>query len=70
MKFDMVLKQFKLSMLILVLVRFSEAGEATFVLLTVSKNFIVYMFFDVYKLIWFNLGIMIGTTELYILMLV
>ena len=66
MKTDMVLKQFRLNTLILFCSELYWNKEVTAVLLTASKNFNVGMHSDVSKSIWFNLGVIIDTIELYV----
>ena len=71
-KFDLVLKQFKLNIVILFL---SEMywiwnKKKSAVLFTGSKNFNVGMHSDVYELIWFKFSMIIDTIVLYILILV
>ena len=61
MKFDMVLEQFELNIL-----RLNETREITAVVLTVSKNFNIDMYLDIYESIWFKLAMMIDTVKLYI----
>ena len=70
-RFGVVVKQFKLNiMMLLFLVRVIELREITVVLLTASNNFYFGRHWDIYELIWFNLGVMIDATELYILIFV
>ena len=71
MKFDVVLKQFKLNILrLLIWGRVLETREITAVLLTASKNFSIGMQSDVYESIWLKLGVMTHAIVLYILILV
>ena len=70
MKFDVVLKQFMLNILMLLWLRFNELWETAAVLLTGLKDFNVGTHLAVYELFWFKLGMMIDTIELDIVMLV
>ena len=70
MRFDMMLKQFKLNIPILFWVGFSETRQISAVLLTASINFNIGMLSDVCGLIWFKHGMMIDTIVVYILILV
>ena len=50
--------------------RFNERREITAVLLTVSKKFSIGIHSDFYESVWFKLGMIVDTIELYILILV
>ena len=75
-KFDVVMKQFKLNIWGYFWLRFPETRGIPaafcflFFFVTASKTFIVGVHLDVYKLIWFKLGMMIDTIVLYVLILV
>ena len=69
-KFDLVLKQFKLNIVILFLSEMYWNKKKTAVLFTGSKNFNVGMHSDVYELIWFRFSMITDTIVLYILILV
>ena len=68
---DVVVKQFMLSnpLVFTLVVRFTQSRKTSRVLLTVSKNLLVDMHFDIHEPIWFKVGMMIDIVELYILML-
>ena len=70
MKFDVVMKRYKLNILTLLWVRFIETKGITAVLQTTSKNFNGGMYLDFYKSIWFQRGTMIDTIVLYMLIAV
>ena len=70
MKFDAVLTQFKLKIMILFLVKVFEARKLTAVLLTEYKDFNVVMHSDVHDWICFKPSVIIDIFALCILILV
>ena len=65
MKFYTVLKQFKLNILILLLVEISETREVAAVLLIATNSFNVGIHSDSYKSIWCKLGIIVDSIKFY-----
>ena len=71
MKFDVVSKEFKLNTLKLSLSEICGVkGNDSCLEFAISNNFSAGMHSDIYALIWFKLGMLIETIELYILVLV
>ena len=70
MEYEAVMKQFKLNVLRLLLSEIPESREISAVILTISNSFDVGIHSDIYEPIGFQLGVMIDTTELYVLILV
>ena len=62
---DLIVKQFKWNILILLLNEIHQIKESKCCSLTASKNFSVGLYLDVYEPIWIKLGLMIDISGLY-----
>ena len=63
MKFDIVLKQFKVDILLICLSRFTLSRQIAAVLPTVSKNITVCMHSDIYEVISLKIGVIVDSNK-------